>query len=294
MMSPHRTYETVVGYFSQDDPKLAGGWIDPLPPRFGLIDGSPESWCKFIASIQQLNIEAPSHVQYKVFFLGRHGEGYHNVAEEKYGKKAWDDYWSKLNGDGDLTWGPDPDLTSRGEGQADQANEAWKTEVLHGLPFPEKLYCSPLTRTIRTSQRTFKDINADGRKTTIVENIREIIGVHTCDKRRTRTYINQTFPEYSIEDGFAEEDELWRPDIRETEADVDVRVKAALDMIFENDKEQFISITTHGGFFGSFLRVTNHQLVYLPTGGVMPTVVKATAEQFHSEQPYDTLKVEKC
>ncbi|KAI6003272.1 histidine phosphatase superfamily [Pisolithus orientalis] len=276
-MSPHRTYETVVGYFSQDDPKPAAGWLD-LPPRFGLIDGSPESWYKFIASIQQLNIEAPSHVQYKVFFLGRHGEGYHNVAEAKYGKKAWDDYWSKLNGDGELTWGPDPDLTSRGEGQADQANEAWKTEVLHGLPFPEKLYCSPLTRTIRTSQRTFKDITVDGRKTTIVENIREIIGVHTCDKRRTRTYINQTFPEYSIEDGFAEEDELWRPDVRETLADVDVRVKAALDMIFENDKEQFISITTHGGFFGSFLRVTNHQLVYLPTGGVMPTVVKATAE----------------
>lgn len=278
MMSPHRTYETVVGYFSQDDPKPAAGWLDPLPPRFGLIDGSPESWYKFIASIQQLNIEAPSHVQYKVFFLGRHGEGYHNVAEAKYGKKAWDDYWSKLNGDGELTWGPDPDLTSRGEGQADQANEAWKTEVLHGLPFPEKLYCSPLTRTIRTSQRTFKDITVDGRKTTIVENIREIIGVHTCDKRRTRTYINQTFPEYSIEDGFAEEDELWRPDVRETLADVDVRVKAALDMIFENDKEQFISITTHGGFFGSFLRVTNHQPVYLPTGGVMPTVVKATAE----------------
>lgn len=277
-MSPHRTYETVVGYFSQDDAKPAAGWLDPLPPRFGLIDGSPESWYKFIASIQQLNIEAPSHVQYKVFFLGRHGEGYHNVAEAKYGKKAWDDYWSKLNGDGELTWGPDPDLTSRGEGQADQANEAWKTEVLHGLPFPEKLYCSPLTRTIRTSQRTFKDITVDGRKTTIVENIREIIGVHTCDKRRTRTYINQTFPEYSIEDGFAEEDELWRPDVRETLADVDVRVKAALDMIFENDKEQFISITTHGGFFGSFLRVTNHQLVYLPTGGVMPTVVKATAE----------------
>lgn len=278
MMSPHRTYETVVGYFSQDDPKPAAGWLDPLPPRFGLIDGSPQSWYKFIASIQQLNIEAPSHVQYKVFFLGRHGEGYHNVAEAKYGKKAWDDYWSKLNGDGELTWGPDPDLTSRGEGQADQANEAWKTEVLHGLPFPEKLYCSPLTRTIRTSQRTFKDITVDGRKTTIVENIREIIGVHTCDKRRTRTYINQTFPEYSIEDGFAEEDELWRPDVRETLADVDVRVKAALDMIFENDKEQFISITTHGGFFGSFLRVTNHQPVYLPTGGVMPTVVKATAE----------------
>jgi hypothetical protein len=25
-----------------------------------------------------------------VLFLGRHGEGYHNVAEAKYGTAAWD------------------------------------------------------------------------------------------------------------------------------------------------------------------------------------------------------------
>ena len=31
-----------------------------------------------------------SNVQYKVLFLGRHGEGVHNVAERRYGTKAWD------------------------------------------------------------------------------------------------------------------------------------------------------------------------------------------------------------
>lgn len=294
-MSPYKAvYEAVVGYFSQDNPKSAAGWLDPLPPRFGLIDDSPQRWHKFMASIQRLNTEAPSHVQYKVFFLGRHGEGYHNVAEAKYGKKAWDDYWSKLSGDGELTWGPDSDLTLRGEGQADEAHDAWRTEMAYGLPFPDRLYCSPLTRAIRTNQRTFKDLNADGCDTTIVENIRELFGVHTCDKRRTRTYITQTFPEYSIDDDLTEEDELWKPDIRETRADIDFRVRAALDMIFGNDKEQVISITTHGGFFGSFLRVTNHHYVLLPTGGVMPVVIKATAEQPQPERLHGTSKIPPC
>ncbi|KAL4081441.1 hypothetical protein V8B97DRAFT_26584 [Scleroderma yunnanense] len=80
-----------------------------------------------------------------------------------------------------------------------------------------------------------------------MENIREEIGVHTCDKRRTRTYIQETFPEYAIEEGFTEEDELWSPDIRETWADIDARARTVLDMIFESDKEHYItSYLCHG------------------------------------------------
>ncbi|KAI6152367.1 histidine phosphatase superfamily [Pisolithus tinctorius] len=280
-MLPNRSYETVAGYFVQDKPGpiTPGSEFHELPPRFGLIDDSPERWSKLIASIQQLNVDAPSHVQYKVFFLGRHGEGYHNFGWAKHGQQAWDDYWSKLNGDGELIWGPDPELTPVGEGQADEAHVAWKTELQCGLPFPEKLYCSPLSRAIRTNQRSFKDLNPDGRRTTIVENIREEFGIHTCDKRRTRTYIHETFPEYLIEDGFTEEDELWKPDVRESWDDVDVRAKAVLDMIFENDEEQYISITAHSGFINACLRVTDHPLWALPTGGVIPIVVKATAER---------------
>lgn len=281
-MLPKRSYETVAGCFVQDKPgpiTPGSDFHEALPPRFGLIDDSPERWSKLIASIQQLNVDAPSHVRYKLFFLGRHGEGYHNFGWTKYGQKAWDDYWSKLNGDGELIWGPDPELTPVGEGQADEAHVAWKTELQCGLPFPEKLYCSPLSRAIRTNQRSFKDLNPDGRRTTIVENIREEFGIHTCDKRRTRTYIHETFPEYLIEDGFTEEDALWKPDVRESWDDVDVRAKAVLDMIFENDEEQYISITAHSGFINACLRVTDHPLWALPTGGVIPIVVKATAER---------------
>ncbi|KAG6335892.1 hypothetical protein ID866_3201, partial [Astraeus odoratus] len=230
-----------------------------LPPRFGLIDDSLERWSKFKASIQQLNVDAPSDVQYKVFFLARHGEGYHNVAEAKYGTK---------NPQHQLTCPPaDPELTPKGEGQADSARAIWKTELQFGLPFPD-LYSSPLTRAIRTNQITFRGLFPDDRKTTIVENIREEMGIHTCDKRRTRTEIQQKFPRYLFEDGFTEEDELWKPDVRETWAGIDARARAVLDSLFNGNQHQFVSITTHGGFINAFLRVTKHRHWALPTGGM--------------------------
>ena len=63
----------------------------------------------------------------------------------------------------------DPSLTPKGEGQAEEAHAAWQKELQFGLPLPEKLYCSPLTRAIRTHQRTFDGLLPEGRKTVIVE-----------------------------------------------------------------------------------------------------------------------------
>ena len=45
-------------------------------PRFGLIDGRTDRWTTFVADIERLNATAEPGVQFKVFFLGRHGEGY--------------------------------------------------------------------------------------------------------------------------------------------------------------------------------------------------------------------------
>ena len=45
-------------------------------PRFGLIDESPERWSTFATKIKALNENAEPGVQYKVFFLGRHGQGF--------------------------------------------------------------------------------------------------------------------------------------------------------------------------------------------------------------------------
>ena len=101
-------------------------------------------------------------------------------------------YWSKLDGDGDIVWGracsesvwcqtswivspthsshtADPQLTPLGEQQALDARSAWETERFFGVPTPEKLYTSPLTRAIRTNQFTF-----EGAITTLSTTIKEV------------------------------------------------------------------------------------------------------------------------
>ena len=48
-----------------------------LPNRFGLIDSSTERWDRFKIKIDQLNAQgARTGETYKVFFLGRHGQGW--------------------------------------------------------------------------------------------------------------------------------------------------------------------------------------------------------------------------
>jgi len=40
--------------------------------------------------VDKLNEHSAPDEQYKVLYFGRHGEGYHNVAEAQYGREAWD------------------------------------------------------------------------------------------------------------------------------------------------------------------------------------------------------------
>ncbi|KAG0697290.1 histidine phosphatase superfamily [Suillus ampliporus] len=268
-----RSYEVVEGFFVQEGGARLG---EVLPPRFGLKDASDNRWKTFRQTIDQLNTSSPADTQYKVFFVGRHGEGFHNVAEAKYGTQAWNDYWSKKNGDGELIWGPDPELTDLGKDQAKSAHDAWKQELEFDIPLPGKLYCSPLTRAIHTNMITFDSVIPKSQRTMIVENLREGNGVHTCDKRRTRTYIKRSFPDFDIEEGFIEEDELWDPEVRETHEEIDARMRRVLDMIFDKDQEQFISFTAHGGIVSAVLRLTKHKQYILPTGGVIPMVVKSS------------------
>ncbi|KAJ6570983.1 hypothetical protein DFH09DRAFT_982365 [Mycena vulgaris] len=160
--------------------------IGAVPPRLGLIDSSAEPWSNFAAKLRALNASAADGTSYKLILFGRHGQGYHNVAEEKYGTKAWDDYWSKLNGDGELTWGRGSchsRLTALGKDQAASVTKIWKEELAVQIPLPGQLYCSPMTRAIQTNEITFTGIAT--KRSVIVENCREEYGEHTCDKRST-------------------------------------------------------------------------------------------------------------
>lgn len=70
--------------------------------NFGLISRAYETdeefdpehektqWQRFEHQVTRWNHRSDSHVQYKVLYMGRHGEGYHNVAEAFYGTPAWD------------------------------------------------------------------------------------------------------------------------------------------------------------------------------------------------------------
>jgi hypothetical protein len=69
---------------------------------FGLIDRHYDSdeeldtehlktqWERFTNHIIHLNNGSDERTSYKVLFLARHGEGYHNLAEAFYGTEAWD------------------------------------------------------------------------------------------------------------------------------------------------------------------------------------------------------------
>ncbi|CAL1713864.1 unnamed protein product [Somion occarium] len=278
------SYSTVPIFFAQDDPNADPSTIGALPPRFGLLDDSEDRWKTFQSAIGCLNAEAPGGVSYKVCFLGRHGEGWHNVAEAKYGTEAWDAYWSKLDGDSEITWGPDALLTPLGETQALQAREAWKSEIPKGIPVPAKFYSSPLRRALDTWKETFglrsNDAVLDKSKRTvlILENCREQYGVHTCDRRSTLSSLVTIYPPptYVFEEGFAEEDPLWQKDEREPKPHIAERARAVLEVIFR-EPDIYISITAHSGFFNGVLAVIGRSDYALPTGGVLPVVVKRTA-----------------
>lgn len=251
-------------------------------------------WQRFEAEVFRLNSLDKPKTQYKVLYMGRHGEGYHNVAESFYGTKAWDCYWSLQNGNETMNW-LDAELSSIGVSQAQSASKFWAEMIeIQRIPVPEVYYVSPLLRCQQTAWNTFFGLSLPSDrpfKPIIKELLRECIGVHTCDKRSSKTQIQARYPDWIFEDGFTETDELWSSTLRETNEAVDQRTKLVLDDILLNDKHTFVSISSHSGQIGSTLRgmsshasinfidfkvdpVLGHREFKLNTGQVIPVLVK--------------------
>lgn len=229
--------------------------------------------------IDHLGSSAPSGTSYKLIINGRHGEGHHNVAEALHGTEAWDEYWSKLDGDGAVRW-VDSRLTEVGRQQALGANWCLRHQFeVEKMPAPERYYVSPLYRCLQTAQLTYSglDLPKDRPFTPLVkEMLREVMGEHTCDRRSSRAVIHEAFPDWPIEQGFREDDVLWQVDHRETHAEHDVRTLALLDDVFQHDSSTVVSFTSHSGSIASLLRVLGHREFKLQTGALIPLVVKAT------------------
>ena len=110
---------------------------------------------------------------------------------------------------------------------------------------------------------------------TVKEFLRETTGLHTCDRRSSRTYIHATYPGYVIPPEFAEEDPLWSPEERESDSALDARVTRLLDDVFATDRNTWVSFTSHSGAIAGLLRVLGHRAFALRTGAVLPVLVRA-------------------
>jgi hypothetical protein len=62
------------------------------------------------------------------------------------------------------------------------------------------------------------------------------------------------FPEWTFEEGFAEEDPLWDAEKRESDSMQDERTRKVLDEVFKSDRKTFVSVSSHSGEISSILR----------------------------------------
>jgi broad specificity phosphatase PhoE len=174
----------------------------------------------------------------------------------------------------------------------------WETSASTlGLPLPRRHYASPLARCLETCELAFSgltlpppppsssspahqagEIAIPPFKPVIKELLRERLGVHTCDRRRTRTWIRENHPLFAIEDdGFSEQDELWRPDVRETLLEHAARAEGFLEDLFANDDggETIVSVTAHSGTIQALYAATGHEEVRVAPGTIVPVLIKA-------------------
>ncbi|KAJ9618942.1 putative phosphoglycerate mutase pmu1 [Taxawa tesnikishii (nom. ined.)] len=263
----HIQYSTVSGYFLQDINTTNASTFDYTAVNFGLINqtypsdcgsgGNLTQWERFARVLFSLNQEAPASTVYKLLFIGRHGEGYHNAAQTYYGTPAWNCYWSEQSGNSTATWA-DAHLTVNGIAQA--------------------LLRLSLTRCLQTANYTYGNLSLPAYypfRPTVREFFREGISIHTCDRRSNRTYIASTYPNFVIDADLSEDDEIWNGVTSETNSAQDYRSKLALDSVFSSDPSRVISITTHSGEGASLLRVLGHIPFSLSTGAIIPVLVKA-------------------
>jgi len=277
----------VSGFFEHDRQPTGPeqGFRAHTLPGFGILsrdydDEQPNEskaaqWERFQAHLRHLNSGTGTSSRYKVLFVGRHGEGVHNVKEHEVGRAEWERHWSRLEGDGTRTW-LDARLTDRGKQQAKALADFWQEgAVTWKMPLPESYYTSPLARCLETERLIYSELQHLGSsyRPVVKDAIREIYGVHTCDKRSSTSWIQSNFPEALFDPSFTEQDELWTQDVRETLEERVPVMANLLEELFKEDSATFISLTMHSGAIRALYLATSHPDVWVAAGAIVPIVI---------------------
>ena len=154
----------------------------------------------------------------------------------------------------------------------------------------------------------------------IRESLREFLLHFTSNRRSNATYIHSSFPDFGFEPGFTEQDEMWEDDAFEgfTKDNVILRVggdgivarmQGFLDQVWAEGIDDFwaedgpptdedgnpkaewsgerpsvVSLTTHSIAANAILALFHHPLRFLPTGGMVPVVVRGVRIPWDSEE----------
>jgi hypothetical protein len=100
--------------------------------------------------------------------------------------------------------------------------------------------------------------------------------VKPCDQRSSKTWIASGFPNFRIEDGFVQDDELWQSDRRETIEEHIERTTEFLLHLFKNDQNQAVALVAHSGAMMALFGATGWARVFVEEGAVYPLLVRAT------------------
>lgn len=108
----------------------------------------------------------------------------------------------------------------------------------------------------------------------VKEQIRERFTVHTCDLRRPRSWIEQNYPGYTIEDNVTEHDQFSGQKRWETDEEHNARKQEALEEIFSQDENEFVSLTVHSFAVMAILAVCKGEVFKIREGTSMAILVR--------------------
>ena len=243
----------------------AGTEIVPLE---SLGTASLAEWGRLRLSIAELR---KTHTV-KVLTLMRHAEAESNVAERAVGHERWYQELSRLD-----TYF-DPPLTTLGISQAQQLSVTLGGAMTAGLR-PDLVLVSPLLRALQTAQLAYNATSTASirRRSLIVarEDLRAVLGVQTCNRRRPTDILKDWFPGADFESYMVPDvpmasaggvsssessapsilgDPLWKADTRETDKELEARAERFLQWVWRQP-ESSLAVVTHHGMLGAMRSV---------------------------------------
>lgn len=292
-------YKALPGYFKAFQTENSEGIDSTVEDPIELV--SHKSWKELYDSLPADTAED----SYKLIILARHGQGYHNAALQRYGLEDWENSWSLREGDQYGSW-VDSRLTPLGKKQVQSTGEQILLPIVESLCLlPQVFFSSPMRRCLETFVGSWTPVfenykhlaSGETIPVNIIEDVRETLGEHTCDRRVSLTEVTEEYQDlntasghrvhWNFEQNYPEDDQMWLPDYRETDREMDQRIHKGLIKMFKQVRpdQKIISLTCHSGVIKCALRNFKHPPVMcLDTGKIVCAVVKINLEELAKQE----------